>query len=127
MMDGARRPGRPKGTPKTGGRVAGVRNKTTRLREQAMVRALVESALTPEQIAELTPLDVLLRIMRSAYQAGDVAAAQAAAMAAAPYVHAKLSSSDVRITDTNAAKSDEQVDAEIAAIHAKLAAARVVN
>jgi hypothetical protein len=121
-----RRGGRPKGLPKTGGKQKGSLNKATLARAQAMAQALVAEALTPEQQAELTPLAALLRIMRAELQAGDHAAAKVTASLAAPYCHAKLSSSDVRITGTLDTKSDEDIAAEIAAVRAKLAAATKV-
>lgn len=79
------------GTPKTGGRRKGSRNKRT-----------VE-AVAKVEASGLTPLEYLLSVMR------DVALSQPervdAAKAAAPYVHARLTSieADVSISDHESA------------------------
>jgi hypothetical protein len=125
MADG--KPGAPKGHPKAGGRVAGVRNKATREREAHLAEVLIAEQLTDEEIASLSAVQVLMRIMRAEVLEGDRAGAKATAAILAPYQSAKLSSSDVRITNTDATKSDEDIAAELAAVQAKLAAARVVN
>jgi hypothetical protein len=122
-----RQRGRPKGIPKTGGRQKGAQNKATRQKHQALIDALIAERLTPEQALELQPLQVMLRIMRSRLQVGDDVGALAAAAAAAPYVHARLSNSDLRVTNTMAEKSDEQLAAELADLEARMIAARVVN
>ena len=56
-------------------------------------------------------------------KAGDHAGALLAAEAAAPYVHPKLASSDVRIRDEHADMSDEELKAEIAELERRIAAA----
>jgi hypothetical protein len=43
----------------------------------------------------LTPLEVLLGVMRHHYRAGDLAAAAAVAKDAAPYCHPRLTSAEV--------------------------------
>lgn len=83
--------GRPKGQPKTGGRVKGSVNKSKKLRA-----ALVDSAIAAGE----TPLEFMLKIMRTDVSAAvkkknpSVALSYAtmrfeAAKAAAPYVHSK--------------------------------------
>lgn len=65
---------------KTGGRQKGTPNKKT-------------AALLERVSAEgLTPLDVMLQVMREYVEAGDREMALDAAAKAAPYVHPKLSS-----------------------------------
>jgi DNA invertase Pin-like site-specific DNA recombinase len=64
-MDEKRRPGRPKGQPKTGGRVAGVRNRATREREAHLSEMLLAERLTEDEIASLSAVQVLMRIMRA--------------------------------------------------------------
>lgn len=125
MADG--RPGAPRGHVKYGGRAAGVKNKSTRERERRITELLIAEQLTPEQQAEITPLMVMLRIMRARTRAGDDVGALIAAQLAAPYVHPKLSSSDVRITNEDTRKSDEAIEAELIELRDKLAAARVMN
>jgi hypothetical protein len=122
-----RRGGRPPGLPKTGGKQKGSLNKATLVRAQAIAQALVAEQLTPEQQAEVTPLAIMLRIMRARARSGDDVGALAAAQAAAPYCHARLSSSDVHITNEDARKSDTEIEQELRELQAKLAAARVLN
>ncbi len=116
-----------KGEPKTGGRKAGAPNKATLARAQAIADALVAEQLTPEQIEALEPLPVMLRIMRARTAAGDDAGALAAAALAAPYRHAKLTSTDLHVSGQLDTRDPETVKAEIAEIEALMAAARVVN
>jgi hypothetical protein len=67
---------RPKGTPKTGGRVKGTPNKRTRQLQEAI------------EASGVTPLQYMLRIMRD--ENAPTAERMHAATAAAPYVHARL-------------------------------------
>lgn len=118
---------RPRGLPKTGGRAVGVKNVATRLREQALREAIIASALTPEQVEELTPLSVMQAIMRERFRAGDHHGALAAAEACAPYCHSRLSSTDLHVTGSLATRTDEEIAAERQEIAAKLEASRTVN
>jgi hypothetical protein len=94
--------GRPKGYPKSGGRQPGTANKRTK-----EVMAAVEST-------GMTPLQVMVAIMREAYDAKDHEKALDAASKAAPYIHAKLSSSSV---DLNVKRDiEEYSDAELIAL-----------
>lgn len=69
------------GTPKTGGRQKGVPNKAT-IARQAEIAA-----------SGLTPLDYMLSVLRD--EATDPVARLDAAKAAAPYVHPKLSATEL--------------------------------
>lgn len=74
------------------GRPPGAKNKSTLAKEalaSAAVQALTEK-LTPEEIAAMTPLQVLLACMAASFQAGDLAAARVAAAEAAPYCHSRV-------------------------------------
>ena len=51
--------------------------------------AAVSGKLAPEDIAAMTPLEVMLSVMAAQLAAGELASALAAASAAAPYVHAR--------------------------------------
>jgi hypothetical protein len=83
-----RTPGRPKGLPKTGGRRKGVRNKrTTEL--QARIRA-----------SGMDPLAFMIAVMRNPQAPLEMRFA--AAQAAAPYVHPKLSAIQHNGTDGGA-------------------------
>jgi hypothetical protein len=65
--------------------------------------------------------------MHWALEARNPTAVLAAASPAAPYVHPKLSNTDMRITGDLTTKSDTELAAEIAGLEAKIAAASVVN
>jgi hypothetical protein len=118
---------RPTGQPKLGGRQKGTKNRATRLREQRIADVLIAEHLTPEEVSTLSAVQVLCRILRAEVLEGDRAGARATAAILAPYQSAKLSSSDVRITNTDATKTDEQIAAELAEVQAKLTAAKVLN
>jgi hypothetical protein len=97
------------------------------MRQQQLREATLAAALTPEQCAELSPLEVMRAIMRNRFRAGDYDGALAAARECAPYVHAKLTSTDLKVSGTLTTRSDEELSLEIAAIEQKLAAARTLN
>jgi hypothetical protein len=97
------------------------------LRQEALAQAYVDAGLSPERISEVTPLQAMLICMHWALVQKNPQAVLAAASAAAPYVHPKLSSSDVRITGDLTTKSDAELATEIATLEAKIAAARIVN
>jgi hypothetical protein len=107
------KPGAPKGHPRYGGRVAGVRNKATREREAHLVEVLLAERLTPEQLAELTAVQVLQRIMRAELMAGDLVGAKASAIALAPYQSARLSSVDMTVVPTSVVRDPSVILAEM--------------
>ena len=117
-----------KGRLKTGGRVAVVPNKKTAERERAESQAnedrhrAIEEALraVPEDVlVNMAPLDCLLSLMRICYRFGDRYGAQSAATAAAPYVHMRLSASDVRVHHTLEDRPDAELVAELQALESK--------
>jgi hypothetical protein len=61
--------------------------------------------------------------MRRRIQAGDDAGALAAAAIAAPYVHARLAMSEVRVQHTTADRSDDEIAREIASLQQRIEAA----
>jgi hypothetical protein len=83
--------GRPRGRPK------GSKNKTTVDRETALAEAakLASGKLTEARIKKMSPIAVILYAMQEALRAGAIKSAAAFAVQAAPYVHARLSSSQV--------------------------------
>jgi hypothetical protein len=119
------------GHPRYGGSKKGKPYRKTVERREAQARALakaIEAADIPEfTITELNPLNVMLFVMVERFRAGDHQSALVAAQAAAPYVHARLSSSDVKVTTTHADKSDEELQAEIAEVERRIAAARTTH
>jgi hypothetical protein len=120
-------PGQPKGGQKFGGKQKGTKNKVTREREQRIAEVLIAENLSPDEIASLSAVQVLCRILRAEVLEGDRAGAKATAAILAPYQSAKLSSSDVKISGSLDTKSDEDIAAEMAEIQARLAAAKVLN
>jgi hypothetical protein len=126
MAQGRKTGGRQKGTPKTGGRVAGVPNKANRLIHEAMIippSAYVEVGLTPAMIENLTPLGCMLLVMHKALEANNLPLAMSCAAVAAPCVHPRLTSSEVRVSGTIAHLSDQDLEQEIAALEARIRAA----
>jgi hypothetical protein len=55
------------------------------------------------------PLDVMLYVMRDRFAAGDFAGSIAAAAAAAPYCHARLTSSEVTVRNDHSRLSDAEL------------------
>ena len=94
MANGRR--GRPKGYPKTGGRIKGTVNKETVVRQDSLKAALAIafSELGPEAIDKLSPAELLRTAMRVAAKAGLGPEAIAIAKDAAPYFNAKLAPCD---------------------------------
>jgi hypothetical protein len=113
-------PGRPKGTPKTGGRVAGTPNKATVQKAKAIALAHDAMGMTAEDIAGLTPLDGMMLVMRWGVETKNPGVVLAAAQAAAPYVHARLSHAEVRVSGTIAHLTDADLEAEIASLEARI-------
>jgi hypothetical protein len=88
------KPGRPKGLPKTGGRVKGGTLPPGRtLPDQALKDA---SGLTEEQIEALQPYDVMRMVMLRGVRSWDMRMAFMAAKELAPYVHPKLTTTTVQ-------------------------------
>jgi hypothetical protein len=113
---------------KTGGRKVGSRNKKTVLREQQLQDAQLAAGLPVrllDHLEGLTPLAIMQAVMRQRYAVGDYLGALAAAREAAPYVHARLTSSEVKVSHSLGDKSDAELDEEVAMIRHKVALARL--
>lgn len=89
---------RPKGLPKTGGRKAGSINQRTR---EIAERAIDEG---------ISPLEVMLCVMRDAYATKDNDKALDAAHKAAPYMHARLSSVEQTGADGGPIETKSHID-----------------
>lgn len=87
-MPGGRQPG--------AGRPVGARSRQTIEREQR-TKAYQSQAETDG----LLPLDVMLEGMRNAYRRGDIEAAEVFARDAAPYIHARLASTETKLQSEN--------------------------
>jgi hypothetical protein len=97
------------------------------MRRELALKEAMAAALTPEQVAELSPLEVMRAVMRRRFQAGDDAGALAAAAVAAPYVHARLQMSEVNIHHTTANRSDDDIAREIEALRRRIEAAHAAE
>ena len=71
-----------------------------------------------------TPLQIMYAVMQIKLERGDPDGALVAAEKAAPYVHARLNATDVRVQHSVAGKSDAEVAAEIEALRVKLEVSR---
>jgi hypothetical protein len=78
--------------------------------------------MAPEAIDAISPLQAMLAVMMASLKAGDHDGALAAAVAAAPNVHPKLASADVRVTKPNPLDwmTDEELAAEAARLKEKI-------
>lgn len=100
MSRGGKRPG--------AGRKKGGTTKATVYRQEMIARAVAEG---------ISPLDVMMTAMRSAWDAGLVNEAVQVAIAAAPYVHPRLAATDMRVDDKRPLR--ERSTAELEAILAE--------
>jgi hypothetical protein len=105
---------------KAGGRRAGTPNKKVAARQR-----LLKLAHEP---GVASPLDVMLQIMCLRLVGKDFKGALEAATLAAPYLHPKLQATDIRMQQVPLAqRSDADLDADIAALRAKLAASAALS
>jgi hypothetical protein len=129
----SRWPGGQPGHPRYGGRKKGTPNRATVERAQILARAYADERLTDADLSEITPLQALLLVMRRRLAAGDDAGVMAAAVAAAPYCHAKLISTELRVRNEYTKLSDQELQAQIAeerrriAQQMQLVAGRVID
>jgi hypothetical protein len=94
---------------------------------ERVLQAAIAAALTPAEVAELSPLEVMRAVMRERFRAGDHAGALIAAQAAAPYVHARLQVSEVTVRRGAASASDAEVAREIEALRRRIEVARATE
>ena len=82
------------------GRRPGATNLATRLRQAREAEAvkLLAGQIGQEVVDTMSPLDVLLSVMRLAYAAGNLAEARVAAAEAAPYLHSRKSAAPEGMT-----------------------------
>ena len=115
----------PKGHPRWGGRAKGARNKAKVTREQAMARALREAIANAPGGPDITPLSAMLMVLRWGMEMGDLLPTiMGAAVAAAPYVHPRLNSSELRVRHEFDGMSDAELLIEAQAIERKLVEAQ---
>lgn len=103
------------GARKGAGRLAGVSGTT---REQRALEMLENYHTTmagiPPEIASLTPLEVMVRAMAISVTEGDWKSAVVYAAAAAPYLHPRLATVEVKAN--GARRVEEYTDEELIAI-----------
>jgi hypothetical protein len=114
MEMNGRRPGGQPGHLRYGGRKKGTPNRATVERAQILARAYADEQLTDADLASITPLEAMLLVMRRRLAAGDDPGVMAAAVAAAPYCHAKLISTELRVRNEYIKLSDQELQAQIA-------------
>jgi hypothetical protein len=78
-----------------------------------------------DQGVRISPLDCMMGVMKIRIEAGDYEGALLAAREAAPYCHSKLAMTEVRMKHSTD-RSDSDIAADIAALRAKLDAARAL-
>src|SRR5215475_13857020 len=105
----------PKGHPRWGGRKKGAPTMKQRLQDDAIRAAFRHGSeiVIPPEVETMSPLEIMAKVMRARYVAGDHLGALMAAQAAAPYVHPRLNASDVTVRHTTANRSDAEISAEI--------------
>ena len=79
------------------------------------------AGLTAEEIEALMLLSCMTLVMAARMEAGDLSGALVAAELAAPYCHARLNSTDLRVTTRDSSNlSDEELMAEIAELERRI-------
>jgi hypothetical protein len=106
-----------KGRVKTGGRKKGSPARKLDPQLQQQLQAFLDGGL------RISPLEAMLGVLKIRIEEGDYDGALVAAEKAAPYCHAKLAVSEVRVQHSSD-RSDSEIAADIAALRAKLDAAR---
>jgi hypothetical protein len=110
----------PIGHRRYGGRGKGTPNRATVAKAEAIALAHDVLGMTADDIAALTPLDGMMLVMRWGVETKNPGVVLAAAAAAAPYVHARLTHAEVRVSGS-VTLSDEQLRQEIAALESRMA------
>jgi hypothetical protein len=105
-----------KGRSKTGGRRKGGPYRKLDPKLNQKLQQFLDDGI------RISPLDAMLGVMKIRIEEGDYNGALVAAEKAAPYCHAKLAMSEVRVQVSD--RSDSDIAADIAALRVKLEAAR---
>jgi hypothetical protein len=113
-----------KGHPRYGGRQKGLPGVGKDARKVKPIKQRIEELLGEE--IKFTPLQVMHAVMHVRLERNDLDGALTAAEKAAPYCHAKLAMTDVRVKHSNTDRSDSDIATEIANLRAKLNAARAL-
>jgi hypothetical protein len=106
-----------KGRSKTGGRRKGGPYRKLDPKLNQKLQQFLDDGM------RISPLDAMLGVLKIRIEEGDYNGALVAAEKAAPYCHAKLAMSEVRVQHSTD-RSDAESAADIATLRAKLDAAR---
>jgi hypothetical protein len=110
-----------KGHTKFGGRRKGTDNRPPGRQKVRQVNRLVfADEFQAALVKEFSPLEVMHAIMLLRVSKGDYDGALSAAEKAAPYCHARLNATDVKVQHSISGKSDAELTAEIETIRQKL-------
>jgi hypothetical protein len=113
----------PRGHPRWGGKKRGTPNRATVERARLFAEAISELGPAAERLRELSPLDAMLLVLRNRLERGDENGILAAAQAAAPYCHGRLSITDTTVRHVTD-RSDTELAAEIEALRQRVERAR---
>jgi hypothetical protein len=117
----------PKGHPRWGGRRKGTPSKAVQLRRDEIAQAIRRQRPVPDEVLQMSPIEVMGRIMRLRYAEGDLIGALAAASSLAPYLHPRLSMNDTTVRHEVANRSDAEIAAEIEAVRARIERAKLAS
>jgi hypothetical protein len=117
----------PKGHPRWGGRRKGTPSKAVQLRRDEIAEVMRRQRPVPDEVLQMSPIEVMGRIMRLRYAEGDLTGALAAASSLAPYLHPRLSMNDTTVRHEVANRSDAEIVAEIKAIRARIECAKLAS
>ena len=97
-----------------GGRIKGSKNRKTIAREAlaAATAELLAKQLVSPEVAEMSPLTIILNIARISFQSGNIETAMKAAEIAMPYTHEKLAAKIGDGAVPDALRADE-IDDEV--------------
>jgi alcohol dehydrogenase class IV len=94
--------------------VAGVPNRAKFDPDIVIADSVSASGLTPEQIAAMSPLDVMLHAMRLEIANDKWRVAAALAEKAAPFIHPKLAAETHRVLTDDSHRDSEEIRRELA-------------
>ena len=117
------------GHGKLGGRRKGTRNLPSKAQRKAEAEIMAAKEAFQAALVgstQFSPLQVMTAITMLRIGQGDYEGALEAAQAAAPYCHAKLAASEVRVRHSISESSDAEISEAITTLRAKLAKAKAL-
>jgi hypothetical protein len=109
------------GHPKVGGRKKGTPNRISVARQQEIMRIVADSTAghLPEDTDDILPLEAMLLCLKWAIAAQDRPGILAAATAAAPYVHPRLSATELHVSHSLDNRPTADILIELTALRLK--------